>query len=177
MKTTNQSKTKERRTFMVLRKLCFIFLAILLPALVPSSALAQAAHPEMVVSTEWLAAHLNDPKVVVLHVANKRSEYDAGHIPGARFLDTNDFIDKNSPLSTELPSAERLKDVFEKLGISENTRIIIYTAAWYPAAGRAYFTLDCMGHGNHAALLDGSIQPCPSHNPPLSPAPLPPAPP
>jgi thiosulfate/3-mercaptopyruvate sulfurtransferase len=158
---------------MVLRKACFVFLAIVIAAFVPaSSALAQAAHPEMVVSTEWLAAHLNDPKVVVLHVANKRSEYDAGHIPGARFLDTNDFIDKNSPLSTELPAPEHLKDVFEKLGVSDNTRIIIYTSAWYPAAGRAYFTLDYIGHGNHTALLDGSIQRWRSENRTISTEPV-----
>ena len=58
---------------MFLRKSYFVFWAIVIAALVPAtSALAQAAHPEMIVSTEWLAAHLNDPKVVVLHVASKR---------------------------------------------------------------------------------------------------------
>ena len=40
---------------------------------------------ELIVSTAWLAAHLNDPKVVVLHVARARAHYDEGHIPGARF--------------------------------------------------------------------------------------------
>jgi thiosulfate/3-mercaptopyruvate sulfurtransferase len=144
---------------MVIRKSYFSLLAMLLAVFLPASAArAQAAHPEMLVTTEWLAAHLNDPKVVVLHVASKQSDYDAGHIPGARFLDTNDFIDRESPLSTELPSPEHLKAVFEKLGVGDNTRIIIYTTAWYPAAGRAYFTLDYIGHGNHTALLDGSIQ-------------------
>ncbi|HJX85829.1 MAG TPA: sulfurtransferase [Candidatus Angelobacter sp.] len=158
---------------MFLRKSCFVFLAIVIAAFVPAtSALAQAAHPEMIVSTEWLAGHLNDPKVVVLHVAAKRSDYDAGHIPGARFLDTNDFIDHDSPLNTELPSPEHLKDVFEKLGVSDNTRIIIYTTAWYPAAGRAYFTLDYMGHGNHTALLDGGMQRWRSENRAISTEPV-----
>ena|ERR1700682_1540136 len=157
---------------MVLRKSSFVVLALLLAFVPASSALAQTAHPEMIVSTEWLAAHLNDSKVVVLHVASKRSEYDSGHIPGARFLDTNDFIDRNNPLNTELPSPEHLKDVFEKLGVSDNTRIIVYTTAWYPAAGRAYFTLDYMGHGNHAALLDGSIQRWRSENRAISTEPV-----
>lgn len=40
---------------------------------------------EMIVSTAWLAAHLNDPKVVILHVARARAHYVEGHIPGARF--------------------------------------------------------------------------------------------
>jgi thiosulfate/3-mercaptopyruvate sulfurtransferase len=144
---------------MVFLKSCFSFLAVMLAASVPSTGVrAQAAHPEMVVSTEWLAQHLKEPKVVILHVSDKRSEYDAGHIPGARFLDTKAFIDHDNPLNTELPSPEQLKDAFEKLGINNDTRIVIYTTTWYPVAGRAYFTLDYMGLGGNASLLDGSIQ-------------------
>ena len=144
---------------MVFRRSCFSFLAIMLAASWPSTgARAQAAHPEMVVSTEWLAQHLHDSKLVILHVSDKRAEYDAGHIPGARFLDANAFIDNDNPLNTELPSPEKLKDAFEKLGISNDSRIVVYTTTWYPLAGRAYFTLDYMGLGGNASLLDGSIQ-------------------
>ncbi len=139
----------------MIRKIRFALtiVAIAFPMLVLAQA---AAHPEMVVSTEWLAQHLNDPKVVVLHVGSKQ-DYDTGHIPGARLLSAEDFIDKSSPLQTELPSAEQLKDAFEKLGVSDDTRVVLYTTAWYPAAGRAYFTLDFIGHGNHTSLLDGSL--------------------
>ncbi|HLW54293.1 MAG TPA: sulfurtransferase [Candidatus Angelobacter sp.] len=144
---------------MILRKSCLSILAILLAAAVLSpAAVAQAAHPEMVVSTEWLAQHLNDPKVVILHVAQTRAEYDAGHIPGARFLGGQAFIDGDSPLNTELPTPEHLKNAFEELGVRDDSRVVIYTTAWYPAAGRAWFTLDYMGLGSNAALLDGSIQ-------------------
>jgi thiosulfate/3-mercaptopyruvate sulfurtransferase len=111
-------------------------------------------HPEMIVSAQWLAEHLNDPKVVVLHVGEKRSEYDSGHIPGARFLALEDFIEGED---AELPAAEKLKDSFEKAGVSNDTRVVIYTTSWYPMAGRAYYTLDYLGHGEHTALLDGGI--------------------
>ncbi len=126
-------------------------------AFLPSRAVAAEAagvHPEMIVSAKWLAEHLNDPKVVVLHVADKRSEYDAGHIPGARFLSLDDFIEGQD---AELPTTEKLKDTFEKLGVSDDSRVVIYTTAWYPMAGRAYYTLDYLGHGDHTALLDGGI--------------------
>ncbi|MGZ4846109.1 MAG: hypothetical protein ACXVJ1_15420, partial [Candidatus Angelobacter sp.] len=45
----------------------------------PANATGKAVHPEMIVSAKWLSAHLNDPKVVILHVADKRSDYDNGH--------------------------------------------------------------------------------------------------
>ena len=119
-----------------------------------ATAQAGKVHPEMIVSTQWLAAHLNDPKVVVLHVAQKQSEYDVGHIPGARLLLLDDFIEGED---AELPTPEKLKEAFEKLGVSNDSRVVVYTTSWYPMAGRAYYTLDYLGHGDHTALLDGGI--------------------
>jgi thiosulfate/3-mercaptopyruvate sulfurtransferase len=113
-----------------------------------------AVHHEMIVSAQWLSGHLNDPKIIVLHVGEKRSEFESGHIPGARFLALEDFIEGED---AELPSTEKLKATFEKLGVSDDSRVVIYTTAWYPMAGRAYYTLDYLGHGGHAALLDGGI--------------------
>lgn len=109
---------------------------------------------EMVVSTQWLAEHLKDPNVVVLHVAQKRSDYDAGHIPGARALLWEDFMVGED---AELPAPEKLKDTFEKLGVSNTSHVVVYTTDWYPLAGRAYYTLDYLGHGDHTSVLDGGI--------------------
>ncbi|HZD06787.1 MAG TPA: rhodanese-like domain-containing protein, partial [Candidatus Limnocylindrales bacterium] len=113
-----------------------------------------AVHPEMIVSAKWLSEHLNDPKVIILHVDEKRAEYDKGHIPGARFLALEDFIVGED---AELPATEKLKDTFEKLGVNNDSRVVIYTTAWYPMAGRTFYTLDYLGHGDHTALLDGGI--------------------
>src|SRR5689334_10533773 len=122
-------------------------------------------HHEMIVSAQWLSEHLNDPKVIVLHVGDKRSEYEGGHIPGARFLALADFIEGED---AELPSTDKLKATFEKLGVSDESRVVIYTTAWYPMAGRAYYTLDYLGHGDRAALLDGGIDEWKAENRPLS---------
>jgi thiosulfate/3-mercaptopyruvate sulfurtransferase len=136
----------------------FLVSAILFVTAFSSAALAAPAagtvHPEMIVSAQWLSEHINDPKVVVLHVGEKRSEYESGHIPGARFLALEDFIEGDE---AELPPVEKLKAAFEKVGVSDDSRVVIYTTSWYPMAGRAYYTLDYLGHGDKAALLDGGI--------------------
>lgn len=128
-------------------------------AVISSAALASPAagtvHPEMIVSAQWLSEHLNDPKVVVLHVGEKRSEFESGHIPGARFLALEDFIAGDE---ADLPPVDKLKAAFEKVGVSNDSRVVIYTTSWYPMSGRAYYTLDYMGHGDHTALLDGGIE-------------------
>jgi thiosulfate/3-mercaptopyruvate sulfurtransferase len=92
-------------------------------------AMAQSgpAHPEMLVSTQWLADHLKDSNVVLLHVAEKRSDYQKGHIPGARYLGFDDFMDVHVPKMYELPSPEKLKEVFEKLGIGQYPRRDLHT--------------------------------------------------
>ena len=140
-----------------IRSISFCTTVIFLVALASTAKAAPgqgAVHPEMIVSGQWLSEHLNDPKVIVLHVAEKRSEYTSGHIPGARFLALSDFIEGED---AELPSTEKLKAAFEKIGVSDDSHVVIYTTAWYPMAGRAYYTLDYLGHGDHASLLDGGI--------------------
>ena len=154
----------------MLRRILQLFL-VSATFLIPSSssvALAPGAgvvHPEMIVSAQWLSEHLNDPKVVILHVGEKRSEYDGGHIPGAHFLALDDFIEGED---AELPSPEKLKAAFEKVGVSDDSRVVIYTTAWYPMAGRTYYTLDYLGHGDHTALLDGGIEEWRNEKRPLS---------
>ncbi len=144
--------------------LCIIAL-VMFSSSVPAKPADGAIHPEMIVSAQWLSGHLNDPKVIVLHVGRKSSEYESGHIPGARFLALEDFIEGED---AELPSTEKLKATFEKLGVSDDSRVVIYTTAWYPMAGRAYYTLDYLGHGDHAALLDGGIDEWKAENRALS---------
>lgn len=119
-----------------------------------------AVRSDMLVSTEWLAQHLKDPNVVVLHLADNVLDYKRGHIPGARFLDMKKIATDSSaaPLSTELLSVDQLQKTFSDLGIGDNTRVIIYATNWFPNAARAWFTLDYLGHGERAALLDGGIE-------------------
>src|SRR5437763_1077338 len=71
----------------------------------------------IIVSTEWLAARLSDPAVVVLDVDHESDAYRDGHIPGVRFLDYMTVITSHDGLSTELPPASDLRQQFERLGV------------------------------------------------------------
>jgi thiosulfate/3-mercaptopyruvate sulfurtransferase len=152
---------------MRLRKIQAIAFIGLLVLLSPGLRAQQvgAAHPEMLVSSDWLAQHLRDQDLVILHVAEKKSDFNRGHIPGARYLSTDDFITGDD---AELPSPQQLQAVFQKLGVSNNSHVVIYTTAWWPMAARAYYTLDYLGLGDRTSLLDGGIEHWTSQKRPIS---------
>jgi rhodanese-related sulfurtransferase len=83
-------------------------------------------HQSMIVSAEWLAQHLKEDSLVLLQVGEK-DEYVAGHIPGAQFITLADIsTPRGAGLALELPPVAQLKAAFEKLGVSDKSRIIVY---------------------------------------------------
>ena len=118
-----------------------------------------ASKDSMLVSTAWLAQHLNDTNLVILSVGDK-SEYDAGHIPGARWIDyheTHAMTGANG-LSVELLPMPQAAEVFSKVGVSNDSKIILYRSSSAASqTTRIYLTLDAMGLGSHTAILDGGF--------------------
>jgi len=122
------------------------------------------AHPEALVSTEWLAAHLADPHVRILDASFKqpgvtptaRADYGAGHIPGAVFFDIDDVAEPGTSLPHMIPSAERFAAKMAERGIGNEDRVIVYDANGLSSAGRAWWMLRLFGHDN-VALLDGGL--------------------
>ncbi len=112
----------------------------------------------MLVGAEWLAGHMKDPELVVLHVTRDRSAYDAGHIPGARLLPWGELAVTRDGIPAELPPVAQLVELFERLGVGDESRVILYGDNRGLAAARAFFTLDYLGHGDSAALLDGGLE-------------------
>jgi thiosulfate/3-mercaptopyruvate sulfurtransferase len=113
----------------------------------------------MVVSPKWLAGHLKDPDLVILAVGEKK-DYDAGHIPGSQFLEYKEIGEKGpTGLTLELPPMARLAEVFAKYGVSNSSRVVVYRLNdWLTQAGRTLMTLDAMGLGGNASLLDGRLE-------------------
>lgn len=113
---------------------------------------------EMLVSTRDLAERSRNRKTVVLHIARERSHYASGHIPGARFVAWSEITATRDAVPNELPPAEALRKVFERLGIGDTGRLVLYGDQSGLSAARLYFTLDYLGHGERAALLDGGLE-------------------
>jgi thiosulfate/3-mercaptopyruvate sulfurtransferase len=122
------------------------------------------AHPEALVSTEWLAAHLADPHVRVLDSSFKqpgvtptaREDYEAGHIQGAVFFDIDDVAEPGTSLPHMIPSAERFAAKMAERGVGNADKVIVYDANGLSSAGRAWWLLRLFGHDN-VALLDGGL--------------------
>ena len=121
---------------------------------------AAANREPMIVSTSWLAEHLNDPNLVIIH-AGSEPIYRQGHIPGARFLDLASISTPHEEgLMMQLPAASKLKAVFEKLGVSDHSRIVAYFGRNnYTAPARVLLTLEYLSLGDRASFLDGGLTP------------------
>jgi thiosulfate/3-mercaptopyruvate sulfurtransferase len=136
--------------------------SVLALAFAPVLGLACGGHgtPDtMLVSTSWLAAHLKDANLVVLAVGEK-ADYDGAHIPGARYMEYKEIAPKGANgLSAELPPMATLAAVFSNLGVGNDSRVVIYRIKdnALTQAARVYVTLDAMGLGANASLLDGNL--------------------
>ncbi len=127
-----------------------------------TTATARSPRDRLVVDVDWLAEHLDDPDLVLLHIGDE-DDYAAAHIPGARHLHTRDIAapedhEGGTGLSLQLPEPAVAERVFEGLGIGDDSRVVVYWGGnWVTSATRAVFTLDWIGLGDRTAVLDGGM--------------------
>lgn len=141
-----------------------MFLRTLALAAVSAVAALPAVQSQMLVSTDWLAQHLTDSNLAIVHVGANRTGYEAGHIPGARFLAQGSIAVAKNGVPNELPPVADLKAALEAAGIGDGSRVIFYADGSVLPATRAWFTLDYLGHGGQGALLDGGLAKWKSEN-------------
>ena len=118
----------------------------------PHPAFQQYAHPEKLVSTAWLADHLDHPDVVVVESDEDVLLYEVGHIPGAVKVDWH--MDLNDPLTRDYLDAVKFAELMSAKGISRDTTVVFYgdNFNWWAAYALWVFTL--FGHPD-VRLLDG----------------------
>ncbi|MFT3771644.1 MAG: rhodanese-like domain-containing protein [Minicystis sp.] len=114
----------------------------------------------LVVDAAWLSDHLEDPRLVLLHIGDAE-KYRAHHIPGARHLRLDEISvsdHSGQGLMLEMPPADELRRRLEAIGISNDSRVVVYHGEdWISPATRAIFTLDYAGLGDRGGLLDGGM--------------------
>jgi thiosulfate/3-mercaptopyruvate sulfurtransferase len=133
-----------------MRRPFFILFGVLLAVALPLTA---GVRDEMIVSTEWLAKNLDN--VVLLEVGDK-ALYAESHIPGARFVPLQEIVVDVDGVPNELPPVDHLEATFTQAGVGEKGRLVIYSRQPLNAT-RTWFTLDTLGAGSRAAILDGGI--------------------
>jgi len=119
---------------------------------------------DTLVSTEWLAAELgaSDLRVVDAswflpeHARDAAAEFEAGHIPGAVFLNLDAFADIRSKLPSMLPSSEQLASRMQALGLGDGLRIVIYDDSPLHTSARAWWMIQAFGTPD-VAILDGGL--------------------
>ncbi|MFT7253574.1 MAG: thiosulfate/3-mercaptopyruvate sulfurtransferase, partial [Paracoccaceae bacterium] len=120
--------------------------------------------PKTLVSTEWLAAHLNDPDLRIMDASwylpemerDAKAEYAAAHIPGARFFDIDDVSDHRSALPHMAPPIEKFMSRMRALGVGDGHQVVVYDGAGLFSAARVWWLFRLMGKTD-IAVLDGGF--------------------
>jgi thiosulfate/3-mercaptopyruvate sulfurtransferase len=142
------------------RQSLILLVLVLVSAFAPAARAADEnkVQASLIVSTEWVAKHLNDDSIVLLQVGEK-DEYLAAHIPGAQLVALADIsTPRGHGLVLELPAVDQLKATFEKLGVTDKSRIVVYFGKdWVTPTARVFMTLDYLGFGDRTSILDGGL--------------------
>jgi len=120
--------------------------------------------PKTLVSTSWLAEHLKDPDLRVFDASwylpdtnrDAKAEFDAAHIPGARFFDIEDVSDHRSALPHTVPPVEKFISRMRAMGVGDGHQVVVYDGAGLFSAARVWWLLRLMGKTD-VAVLDGGF--------------------
>lgn len=121
--------------------------------------------PQLLVSTQWLEDHLNAPDVRILDATyfmpdderDGRAEYEASHIPGARYFDIDDVADTRSALPHMVPPVEKFISRMRAMGIGDGHRVIVYDTHGIFSAPRVWWMFRLFGKQD-VAVLDGGMK-------------------
>ncbi len=114
--------------------------------------MVEYAHPEVLVSTEWVAQRLNDPNIRVVEVDVDTTAYETGHIPGA--VGWNWTTQLNDPVRRDIASKEQFEELMASSSIDKHTTVVLYgdNNNWF--AAYAFWLLKIYGHED-VRLMNG----------------------
>lgn len=111
----------------------------------------------LLVNSDWLKERINTKNLVIFHIG-KEEDYLKEHIPGARFIDWQEYTFNDDTHDFDLPTVKELQNMLESKGLSDGDTVVIYTGeSWISLMTRLYFTLDYLGYGDHTFMLNGGL--------------------
>lgn len=112
----------------------------------------------VLVSTEWLQNHLNDPDLVVLHSGSEEL-FDSLHIPEARLITPTSFTVNTDSNRNEMPPADSIVYLLREVGVNNDSKIVLYheDISLLNRTARVFLTLDHLGLGEQTVVLDGGL--------------------
>ncbi|WP_420861512.1 3-mercaptopyruvate sulfurtransferase [Algirhabdus cladophorae] len=121
-------------------------------------------NPQTLVSTDWLAQHLKDPDLRLLDASwylpdagrDGKAEYDAAHIPGARFFDIDEIADLRSDMPHTVPPVEKFMSRMRAMGVGDGHQIVVYDGSGLFSAARVWWLFRLMGKRD-VCVLDGGL--------------------
>jgi thiosulfate/3-mercaptopyruvate sulfurtransferase len=117
----------------------------------------------VLVTPEWLSAHLSDPELVVVDLrwderGRGRARYEEGHVEGAVFCDwATDLVDPDHRYAFMLAPPERLAAMLGGLGIGDDTAVVAYADAGHSGPFRLWWACSVYGHAEQVRILDGGL--------------------
>lgn len=119
---------------------------------------------ELLVTTDWLANELGASDLRIVDATkfmpdagrDPAAEYEAGHIPGAVFMDLSELTDTGNPVENMLPPPEKFASRMQSLGLGDGSRIVLYDDSPLKSSARAWWMLTIFG-AHEVAILDGGI--------------------
>ncbi len=116
---------------------------------------AEIAHPEVLVDTNWVAEHLRQEGIRLVDVSSKPEVYAEGHIPGAVYVNwQTDLVNPDDPVKGQILTAQQLEALLGRLGIDNQTTVVLYDDSNSLFAARAFWVLKYYGHQD-VRVLDG----------------------
>jgi thiosulfate/3-mercaptopyruvate sulfurtransferase len=149
-----------------MRRLGIFALAFLLAA--AASAQPLLREPSLV-TTEWLANHIDNPNLRIIDARSSLRDYLQGHIPNAIYLNTETLRISQSGVPARLLPPERLAEIFGAIGIGNQHTVVVYSSGDDAFAHATYiaFVLEWLGH-RHVGILDGGFEKWRSEGRPIS---------
>ncbi len=114
--------------------------------------------PGVLVSTDWLAEHLEDESLRLLHVAMGHDSPPAKLIPGAVLIDYHAVAKEINGLPIEIPPVDELVETFRAAGVSNHHHVVLYGSGSAHLAARVFMTLEYLGHQGKVSVLDGGLE-------------------